>query len=252
MIKDKIKNKAKREIKKKIIKYTILILKPFIVPISICLILFLLVCYITDIFYLGINNEEKSNMKKEIKYYTAKEYTQDDSKNFFESVGDFISGIFKSEIIDNADWPVVGSRTITSYYGYRKSPTAGASSFHSGIDIAAPEGTKLVAIVDGKVTSVGWAGAGGYTITMISGEYTFTYCHCDSKFLVKEGEQVKKGQVIGTVGPKNVYGVVGNPYKDSNGNPTNGATTGCHCHFAVKKSGKTIDPLTIINEGSFA
>lgn len=45
------------------------------------------------------------------------------------------------------------------------------------------------------------------------------------------------------VGPKNVYGINNNPYKDSNGNPTNGATTGCHLHFSVKSSGNVVNPL---------
>lgn len=121
--------------------------------------------------------------------------------------------------------------------------------FIVGIDIAAPEGTKLVAIVDGEVTRTAWGGAGGYTITITADEYTFSYCHSDPNFMVKEGDEVKKGQVIGKVGPKNVYGVAGNPYKDGNGNPTNGATTGCHCHFTVKKNGNTIDPLTILEGG---
>ena len=84
------------------------------------------------------------------------------------------------------------------------------------------------------------------TATIFSGEYSFSYCHSDPNFIVKVGDEVKKGQVIGKVGPKNVYGVPGNPYKDSQGNPTNGATTGCHCHFTVKKNGETIDPLTIL------
>lgn len=124
--------------------------------------------------------------------------------------------------------------------------------FIVGIDIAAPEGTKIIAICDGEVIRTAWGGAGGYTITIKAEEYTFSYCHSDPKFLVKEGDKVKKGQVIGKVGPKNVYGVSGNPYKDSSGNPTNGATTGCHCHFTVKKNGQTIDPLTILKGGDKA
>ena len=46
--------------------------------------------------------------------------------------------------------------------------------FIHGIDIAAKEGTKLVAIVDGKVTKTGWNGAGGFTIVISSGEYAFS------------------------------------------------------------------------------
>ena len=51
------------------------------------------------------------------------------------------------------------------------------------------------------------------------------------------------GQIIGQVGPKNVYGIKNNPYKDSSGKPTNGATTGPHLHFTIKKDGKAVNPL---------
>ena len=57
------------------------------------------------------------------------------------------------------------------------------------------------------------------------------------------GSNVKAGQVIGKVGPKNVYGIKNNPYKDSSGKPTNGATTGPHLHFTIKKDGKAVNPL---------
>ena len=197
MIMQKVENNIKNQIKKRTKQLILMVFNMFKVPILIFTILLLLICYITDIFYIGIKNEEKSNMKKEIKYYTTAEYTDEDSKSFFESVGDFISGLF-TEVIDDADWPVVGksAKDITSPYGKRNAPTAGASTFHSGIDIAAPEGTKLVAIMDGTVTKASWGGSGGYTITIDSGDYTFSYCHSDPNFMVKVGDKVKKGQVI--------------------------------------------------------
>lgn len=61
------------------------------------------------------------------------------------------------------------------------------------------------------------------------------------------GDSVYKSQVIGQIGPLNVYDVIGNPYKDKNGNPTNGSTTGCHLHFAVKLDGKAINPLDYVD-----
>ena len=70
----------------------------------------------------------------------TKEYTEEDSQSFFDSVGDFIDGIFNSnEIVENAEFPVVGKsfKDITSGYGKRTAPTSGASTFHSGIDIGA-------------------------------------------------------------------------------------------------------------------
>lgn len=123
---------AENNIKKATKKLIIMVINMFKVPILIFTILLLLICYITDIFYIGIKNEDKSNMKKEIKYYTSDEYTEEDSKSFFESVGDFISGLFV-EISENSDWPVEGKseKNISSYYGSRSSPTSGVASFHN-------------------------------------------------------------------------------------------------------------------------
>lgn len=118
-------------------------------------------------------------------------------------------------------WPLPGYTKISSYFGKRNSPTSGASSSHAGIDIPAPQGTKFIAIHDGEITFREFLGGGGYTITLSFDDYKISYCHCDPNFIVEVGDLVKQGQVIGFVGPKNVYGVKGNPYKDSNGNPTN-------------------------------
>lgn len=122
-------------------------------------------------------------------------------------------------------------------------PLLGASSYHYGIDIPAPQGSKLIAVADGEITFTNFLGAGGYTITLSFDNFKITYCHCDSNFIVKVGDKIKQGQVIGYVGPKNVYGVKGNQYKDSNGNPTNGATTGPHLHLGIRVDGKYSNPL---------
>lgn len=145
-------------------------------------------------------------------------------------------------------WPIPGYTKITSPFGKRVSPTAGASSFHKGIDIGAPEDTKLYAICDGKITYVGFLGGGGYTITLTTDNMKITYCHVSPKFIVDVGDEVKKGEWIANVGPKNVYGVLGNNYKDKDGNPTNGATTGCHLHLGVRIDEKYINPLDLFNE----
>ena len=140
-------------------------------------------------------------------------------------------------------WPLPGYTRISSYFGKRTSPTSGASSSHSGIDIPAPPGTKFIAVNDGEITFTQFLGAGGYTITLSFDNIRVTYCHCNPNFIVKVGDIVKQGQVIGSVGPKNVYGVKGNQYKDENGNPTNGATTGPHLHLGIRLDGKYQNPL---------
>ena len=136
-----------------------------------------------------------------------------------------------------------GYNQISSYFGKRNAPTSGASSSHSGIDIPAPQGTKFIAVADGVITFRQFLGAGGYTITLSFDNYRISYCHCDPNFIVNIGDEVKQGQVIGQVGPKYVYGVKGNQYKDANGLPTNGATTGCHLHLGVRIDGKYQNPL---------
>lgn len=129
------------------------------------------------------------------------------------------------EIIDfNPDgfvWPIPGYTSISSNFGKRTAPTSGASSFHYGVDIPAPEGTKLIAIADGEITFCSFLGAGGYTITLSFDNYKVTYCHVSPNFIVSVGDFVEEGQVIGYVGPKYVYGVPGNPYSDNSGKPTN-------------------------------
>ena len=140
-------------------------------------------------------------------------------------------------------WPVPGYTRITSYFGYRTSPTAGASSYHSGIDIGAPTGTYLAAICDGTIVNAGWTGSGGYTVTLVNNNIRVSYCHVSPDFLVQIGQTVLRGEIIGQVGPKNVYGIPNNPYKDSSGNPTNGATTGAHLHLTIRKDGQAVNPL---------
>lgn len=167
----------------------------------------------------------------------------------------FIPSFSNTEILKNIEegkivislsgfaWPIPGYTTITSYFGKRKSPTQGASTFHKGLDIAAPEGTVLIATTDGKITYTGFLGGGGYTITLTKDNMKITYCHVAPFYIVKVGDEVKRGEIIGYVGPKYVYGVKGNNYKDENGLPTNGATTGCHLHFGIRVDEQYVDPF---------
>ena len=155
--------------------------------------------------------------------------------------------------IDNGNllWPAPGYYGINSYFGKRNAPTGGASTYHKGIDIASPQGSKLIAVTDGIITFVGFLGGGGYTITITdnnveNGTIKYSYCHCDPNFIVSKGDNVKKGQVIGIVGPKYVYGVPGNKYHDSKGLPTNGATTGPHLHFGMRINDKYVNPLNYL------
>lgn len=81
-------------------------------------------------------------------------------------------------------WPAPGYTKINSYFGNRTSPTSGASSNHKGLDIGAPEGSKLIAVTSGEITFASFLGGGGYTITLTSGNIKFTYCHVSPNYIV--------------------------------------------------------------------
>lgn len=144
----------------------------------------------------------------------------------------------------NFAWPIPGYTAISSPFGKRTAPTSGASTFHKGTDIPAPEGTTLIATCDGEITFIGFLGGGGYTITITNADgLKISYCHVSPNYIVSVGQLVEQGEIIGNVGPKYVYGVVGNNYKDASGNPTNGATTGCHLHIGFRENGEYVNPM---------
>ena len=134
-------------------------------------------------------------------------------------------------------WPTPGVTGISSYFGRRKTPVKGGSTFHKGIDILAPQGTNVYATAGGKVVIAGFSASGGYMVKIQHEDnYTSSYCHLSERLYVRNGEYVSGGQKLGTVGPKYL----------SNGK-LNGATTGVHLHFAITHDGEAIDPLKILN-----
>lgn len=145
-------------------------------------------------------------------------------------------------------WPIPGHTKITSFFGKRTSPTQGASSYHKGIDIGAPEGTNLYAITSGSITFADFLGGGGYTITLSIDTMKITYCHVSPNFIVSLGDTIQKGQLIAHVGPMYVSNIPNNPYHDKNGKPTNGAITGCHLHLGIRINDKYIDPLSLYKD----
>ena len=102
----------KRNIRKVISSSLIFLIKPFIIPILIIVILLSFACTITDILYIAFNNDDEIDLKKELKYYDVKkEYEQEEMKSFFSSVWDFVEKLFgDGEMAEDADWPV--KRTV--------------------------------------------------------------------------------------------------------------------------------------------
>ena len=116
----------------------------------------------------------------------------------------------------NICWPLPGYTRISSPFGYRNLPTAGATTFHGGIDLPAAAGTNIISAISGKVTRTGFMGSGGCSVVVENEQYTIILHHISPNYLVQPGQCVNQGQIIAQVGPKNVYGFSNNPYKDSN------------------------------------
>ena len=81
-------------------------------------------------------------------------------------------------------WPIPNFYHISSYFGYRNSPTSFASSYHSGLDIPAPENTYFLSSISGKIIHAGFKGSGGYTIIIQNEDTLVTYCHVSPNFLI--------------------------------------------------------------------
>ncbi len=114
---------------------------------------------------------------------------------------------------------------ISSFFGWRIHPIFKKRMFHYGLDFTAPIGTKVYATGDGVVTMAKRSRYGYGNKIIIDHGYGFKtgYAHLH-KFLVKKGQKVKRGQVIGTVG-------------------NTGLSTGPHLHYEVIKNGVKVNPI---------
>ena len=127
-------------------------------------------------------------------------------------------------------WPV-DSTYITSRYGERTAPTAGASTNHKALDIGARSGEPIYAAADGQVTSATYNNGLGYYVSIEHDGSTATrYSHM-TNYIVQPGEYVKQGQIIGYVGES-------------------GIATGAHLDYAVIKDGEQIDPMQFYDESA--
>lgn len=129
-----------------------------------------------------------------------------------------------------AIWPVAGSSRLSSQFGKRKHPLRNSMVMHSGIDLAAPRGTPVLAVSAGTVTFAGWRNGYGRTIEVLHADGWMTrYAHAQN-MTVKQGDHVLQGQSIAQVG-------------------SSGDVTGPHLHLEVWKGDQAINPLSLYPEG---
>lgn len=124
-------------------------------------------------------------------------------------------------------WPCPSSRRITSGFGNRAQPTAGASTNHKGIDIGASYGASIVAAASGRVTTAAYSSsAGNYIVISHGNSLSTVYMHCSALY-VSAGQTVSAGQAIAAVG-------------------STGYSTGNHLHFGVIKNGSYVNPTAYV------
>lgn len=132
----------------------------------------------------------------------------------------------KRELVASAfptGWPV-RSGYISSSYGFRVHPVRNTRQFHSGVDFSSPRGAPIQAVADGIVVFSGRRNGYGNLVDIRHRDGIVTrYAH-NSANLVREGELIRQGQTIATVG-------------------STGTATGPHVHFEVIRNGRAVDPM---------
>lgn len=124
-------------------------------------------------------------------------------------------------------WPAPSYTRISSDYGNRMHPTLGVVKFHSGLDMAAPSGSPILAAADGEVVAASYSASMGNYIMINHGSGIFTiYMHASALY-VSQGAKVKKGQNIAAVG-------------------STGRSTGPHLHFSVRSGGNYVNPWSYL------
>ena len=124
-------------------------------------------------------------------------------------------------------WPAHG--WLTGRFGGRSDPFTGEQGFHQGLDISTPKGQPVFATADGRVESAAYASDYG-NLVVVRHDFGLTtrYGHL-SKFSVKPGQIVHRGDVIGLVG-------------------STGRSTGSHLHYEILANGKLLNPLQLLTQ----
>lgn len=122
-------------------------------------------------------------------------------------------------------WPLAG--WLSSGFGNRKDPFNGSADFHPGLDIAADKGTPVRATADGTVKSAGYNGNYGNAVLIDHGFSISTRFGHLSRFAVRPGQEIRRGEVLGYVG-------------------STGRATAAHLHYEILLNGQPINPLRLL------
>ncbi|WP_414620834.1 M23 family metallopeptidase [Calothrix sp. CCY 0018] len=143
-------------------------------------------------------------------------------QQFAKTANDAIEGV-------GIAYPTTKGLPTTSGFGWRIHPLTGLRKFHSGIDFGAPKGTPIYAYQAGEIKLASRKGGYGKTVIINHGAgFSTLYAHA-SKIIVRKGERVASGQMIGRIG-------------------STGFSTGPHLHFEVRVNNKPVNPRPYLQQ----
>lgn len=170
-----------------------------------------------DFNIVNENSETVSNLEENSQKIVANE-------NLESSLNEMDLDVENLKIAYSFINPITG--IVSSKFGSRESEYQKVTGYHTGVDVAAEEGTIIKASMEGIVELVSSEGDYGNHINIRSNNVSTLYAHC-SKIFVKEGQIVGQGQEIGAVG-------------------NTGNSTGPHLHFEIRIDDRFVDPLKIL------
>jgi peptidase M23B len=175
--------------------------------------------YVDDTIYAGVERVRAAYFRWGDKSYYAFNFTTDSiagTNGFYDENGNMMKRMFLQSPLDIF--------RITSKFGMRFHPILHRMKGHFGTDYAAPAGTPIRTTAAGTVAEAGFgSGNGNYVKVRHNGTYTTQYLHMQ-KILVRKGQQVAQGEIIGLVG-------------------STGLATGPHVCYRFWKNGVQVDPL---------
>ncbi len=173
-----------------------------------------------DSTFIGIGKVFATRMIHGGKSRYAFLFEQDGIESYYNEEGESLKRAFRKA-------PLLSYRISSKYSNSRMHPVLRIRRPHHGVDYAAPQGTEILSIGDGKVVQVGYDNASGHFIKIKHNSvYTSGYLHLRNRTKFSVGQFVKQSEVIGYVG-------------------ATGLATGPHLDFRIWKNGKPVDPLTI-------
>ncbi len=214
-----IKDKAKEKIKKQAKKMVFKVIKPFLPFIIIIVGIVFAVCTVADSLFTTEEDmqvaEQLSNENYEEQYAQWLQEKETSPTTISNGTGLVPTGMFI--------WPIPGYTTITSHFGMRTHPITGVYKLHSGTDVGAPIGANFVAMADGTVIKALYNNAYGNMVMIDHGNGIVTLYAHGSEILVTANQIVKQGEPVLKVG-------------------STGYSTGAHAHFEIRINNSYVNP----------